>query len=91
MTDNLKVKANKGVKDCHIAAHSVADNVKTGDPGPSLEIQSSTLRIGTARLLLPSTRRRLHAPSAENQHFMQNSQITMKPELNVRHAVFLWG
>ncbi len=33
MTDNLKVKANKGVKDCHIAAHSVADNVKTGDPG----------------------------------------------------------
>jgi acetyl-CoA synthetase len=33
----------------------------------------------------------LHALSAENQHFMQNSPITMKPGLNVRHAVFLWG
>ena len=34
MTDNLKDKTNKGVKDGRIAVHPVSDKVKTGDHKP---------------------------------------------------------
>ena len=91
MTDKGKGKAGKA----EYTEANVTAQTMTKDPGVKAQHGSGGAKVvphNRDRALLPhqSARRNLHAPGAVNQPSTQNSLTSLKPGLNVRHAIFLW-